>query len=117
MKRERAIDFVRVSSYVEREKLYLDQNLSIDSLALKLGTNRTAIYEAVRSAGLNFPKFINLSRARHALDLLRRKELRGTSISDIAEMSGFANARHMNFYLRKIVGMVAGDYRARVFGE
>ena len=116
MKRQNAVDFERVARAVEEGGLFRDRNLSVDSLAAQLHTNRTAIYEAISSAGTNFSQFVGTIRARYALDLLRQKDLRNIKVADIAEMSGFSNSRHMNSYIRKIVGVNAHDFRLRVFG-
>ena len=117
LRRDNVIDFETVSSFVASSGLYRDSSMTLEKLALKVGTNRTALYNILSAREMSFSKFINMHRAHHALDLLRRKDLRGVSVSDIAEMSGFTSTRHMNGYLRKIVGVTAHDFRLRVFGE
>lgn len=106
-----------ITSRMENEKLFVKQNLSIEDVARAVNTNRTYVWKAVSELGVNFASFVNNFRAQYAISLLLTKKHRFTPLGDIAEMSGFANVRHMNKYLKRSVGETAGALRLRVFGH
>ncbi|MBP9992930.1 MAG: helix-turn-helix domain-containing protein [Bacteroidales bacterium] len=112
-KKESLIDYI--SRTLESEKLYLDSNLTLESLASKLSSNRDYVSKAINSTGLNFSRFINALRASYAIDLLLEKDHLETSVADIADLSGFASTRKMNCCIKQSTGVTASALRKRVF--
>ena len=100
---------------VESRLLYLDRNLTLEALARELSTNRTYIYDAISSMGMNYSTYINSYRAQYAIDLLLDSGRQNLSVDDVAEISGFSSPRQMNFYIKKSAGVTARALRKRIF--
>lgn len=113
--KESMIDYI--SRTLESEKLYLDSNLTLESLASKLSSNRDYVSKAINSTGLNFSRFINALRASYAIDLLLEKKNLETSVADIADLSGFTSTRKMNCCIKQSTGVTASALRKRVFNS
>lgn len=112
-KRESLIDYI--SRTLESEKLYLDRNLTLESLAATLSSNRDYVSRAINSTGLNFSRFINAMRTSYAIDLLLERNHRDIPIADVADLSGFASTRKMNSCIKQCTGVTASALRKRVF--
>lgn len=112
-RKESLIEYI--SRTVESEKLFLDRNLTLESLALTIASNRDYVSKAINSTGLNFSRFINAMRTSYAIDLLLKKNSRDVPVADIAEMAGFATTRKMNVCIKQCTGVTAGALRKRVF--
>ncbi|MBQ0087405.1 MAG: AraC family transcriptional regulator [Bacteroidales bacterium] len=113
--KESMIDYI--SRTLESEKLFLDSNLTLESLASKLSSNRDYVSKAINSTGLNFSRFINALRASYAIDLLLEKKNLETSVADIADLSGFTSTRKMNCCIKQSTGVTASALRKRVFNS
>lgn len=100
---------------VETRLLYLDRNLTLETLARELSTNRTYIYDAISSIGMNYSTYINSYRTQYAIDLLLDSRRQNLSVDDVAEISGFSSPRQMNFYIKKSAGVTARALRKRIF--
>ena len=98
-------------------QLYLRQDLTRDCLAREVLTNRTYITRALKGRGLNFPQFVNSSRAAHAIELMASGCFPDASPEDIALLSGFSSADTMNRYIKKSAGLTACALRARMAGD
>lgn len=107
----------RMNFAMEERRLYLDRNLCIESFAHELSSNRTYIYGALRSVGMNFTSYINSYRTQYAIDLLLRSDMQHISVNEVADMSGFSTARQMNFYIKRSAGVTARALRMRTFGD
>ncbi len=77
---------------VSENKVYLDPDLTVVSLAEMLGTNRTYLVKAIKKKhGMNFPDFINGHRVAAAIRLFDSEEAKNLSIDGIAGLAGFNN--------------------------
>lgn len=104
--------FDSMSNLMETEQIYLDKGLNRDSLAERLGTNRTYITKIVKSnTGLTLPQWINRYRIKHARLILSDQARSGMSIKEIADESGFANVSTFNVVFKESVGMSPTAYR------
>lgn len=104
--------FDSMSSLMETEQIYLDKGLNRDSLAERLGTNRTYITKIVKSnTGLTLPQWINRYRIKHARLILSDQTKSGMSVKEIADESGFANVSTFNVVFKESVGMSPTAYR------
>ncbi len=104
-----------ISRTLESEKLYLDRDLSLGSLAAAISSNRSYVSRAINSTGLNFNRFINAMRTSYAIDLLLGRDHRDTPVADVADMAGFASTRKMNLCIKQCTGVTASALRKRVF--
>lgn len=92
----------RINGLMHEQLIYLNHNLTINDLAVKLGTNREYIYRAMKEIiGLSFSEMVNRLRVEHAAEMLQ--EHPDTSMFLLADASGFASVTsfYRNFKLYK----------------
>ena len=62
----------KIDAAMEQDNLFLDADLSIVSLAEKMGTNRTYVSKAIKDAkGCNFSDYVNRYRLDYAVELMK----------------------------------------------
>lgn len=96
------------------KKLYLRCNLSVDILAAEAGTNRTYIKRALKSREITLSNYVNSFRMKVAMDLICADRNRLLPLGEIAERSGFGSDRVMNYYVLRMTGLSARNFRARI---
>lgn len=85
----------RIVELMERDRLFLQQDLKISDLTALLGTNRNYIYNAINvDMGISFSEFINRYRVEYAKQLLIDNPK--ANISEIISDSGFSS--EVSFY-------------------
>lgn len=93
---EAIVYLARLNKLMESDKLYLDSELTIDSLARKLKITKHHLTQVLTGVlDSNFNKYINNYRVLHASELLRETDGK-VSIGDVGTESGF-NSR-TSFY-------------------
>jgi len=101
-----------VERLMEKEKIYQDGNLSIDSLANMLKMKKYNVSEAInRCTGRNFSTYINEYRIKVAIRRFSDKESKTYSIDGIALELGFND--YTTFYraFKKATGLSPTDFR------
>ena len=84
--------YFRLRSIVEREKLYLNPNLSLKEVADKIATNTKYLSQVVNHhAGCNFQHFINSYRVEEAKKKIVSNDFRHLTLYGIALQCGFKN--------------------------
>ncbi len=79
-----------IERVIEQEQMFLQQDLKINDVAMRLNTNRDYIYQAINvRMGLSFSEYINRLRINYAIQLME-KNPEMTSV-DIAFRSGFSS--------------------------
>ena len=79
----------KIKQTIETDKLYLDPDLCLPNLAIKVGTNRYYLSKIINDEfGMNFNNFINQYRIAEAVELMKIPESKN-SLADIASKSGF----------------------------
>ena len=102
--------YARLLSLMQEEELFKDPELSRDTLAARLGTNRTYLADSVKAcAGQTLGDFINRHRLRWAAEALSRNE--ELSVSAVGEDAGFASRSTFNRLFQQQYGMSPGAYR------
>lgn len=100
----------KLCALMETEQLYKLSDLQRDELAKRLGTNRTYLYNAIKScAGESLVDFINSYRLKNAANLL--VSCPNMSINEIERQSGFNSRETFNRTFRKYYGMTPSMYR------
>jgi len=103
------------NKYLTEEKPYLYNNISLDEISAKLGTNRTYLSKAINSVySKSFNTLINEFRIRAARQLLTDKKYDHISLEGIGEMVGY-NSRivfYKNF--KKVTGLTPSYFKASI---
>ena len=80
----------RLRDYMKESKPFLDENLTLKSLAMRIGTNRSYLSRTINLCyGGNFNKFINSYRVEYAIELLKKDPR--MKMWELAYMCGFHN--------------------------
>lgn len=96
---------------LSREDVLTDPNLTLNSVAERLGTNRTYLSQAVKEAtGESFPTLIRTRRVKYALELMARSD-KDISTKDICRLSGFSSLSSFHTAIKAETGMTPNTYR------
>ena len=93
----------KIKSYVTSSQCFLDNEITINSLAHDLGVNRTALSNAINSTGSNFSTYLNQYRVSYAIKELSSGKAK--SVEDVAAEAGFNNSRTMRNAFKSITGL------------
>ena len=77
---------------VKEDRIFLDPDISLVSLAERIHTNRTYLSDAIHlTYGMSFSDYFNHLRIEYAMELMRQKRVKGEPIliKDIALASGY----------------------------
>ena len=103
----------RIERLMTIDHFFLQPNLKINDLAVRLGSNRNYIYEAVNvEMGIPFNEYINRQRIEYAQQLLRKEPSR--LLTEVAIKSGFSSP--VSFYrsFKKYVGCAPKEWAERL---
>tara|TARA_B110000046_G_scaffold182841_1_gene217684 strand:+ start:961 stop:2571 length:1611 start_codon:yes stop_codon:yes gene_type:complete len=101
--------YLKVTDHLKKNELYLQTELKLETLAHELGTNISTLSKCINEAsGDNFNQLINRLRVRHSEVLLHKNE---HTISEIAEMVGFANRTSFYRSFKLITGLSPKEYK------
>ena len=104
--------FRQIKEEVEDRKMFLDVNLSRESLAEHLGTNRTYISEAVsQMAGMSFPQYISSLRVAEAECRLHDLSVDVSNLTDFGRTLGFTSLSAFQTAFKRHTGMTLSAYR------
>lgn len=96
----------------ENNKDFLRKNITVDSLAKDLETNRDYLSKSVNELkGKNFPQYLNEIRIQYIIQELNTNErLRKHTIASIADDIGYNNSESFSNAFRKITGTLPSYY-------
>ncbi len=101
----------RLEADVRAGQWYLDNDVTLDTLATNLGVKRHHLSQILnQELAASFYTFINRLRVQHARALL---ESTGRTVLDIAYASGYNNKASFYKAFRDIAGMTPSAYRQR----
>ena len=96
----------RIIELVEKEKVYLDKNLTIFKFADLLDTNKTYVSQEInKNFNKNFSNFINDYRVMEARRLMTMPEYRNLTLAAIAEKAGFNSISVFNRSFKRVTGI------------
>jgi len=98
---------------IEEEKLYLDNELRLQSLSEATGFSIHQISELINSGGKNFADLINGYRVQEARRLLRSLEASHMSTTEIGYAAGFNNKSSFYKHFKKVTGESPMQFRSR----
>jgi AraC-like DNA-binding protein len=102
---------VQLSSLMEQDKLFLDNDLNLPTVAEKLGINiHEASFLINETAKDNFYNFINKYRVEEAKRLLASAKMEQLNILGIAFASGFNSKTTFNTTFKRVVGISPSQY-------
>jgi AraC-like DNA-binding protein len=102
---------VQLSSLMEKDKLFLDNDLNLPAVAEKLGISiHEASFLINETAKDNFYNYINKYRVEEAKKLLASAKMEELNILGIAFASGFNSKTTFNTTFKRIVGISPSQY-------
>ena len=104
-----------IISLMEKEKLYTDIDITINSLSGLLSTNSAYISQVVNEKfGQNFNNFINEYRIKEARRLLSDKDNQNYTIEFIANSVGFRSISAFNNAFKKYTGITPSYFKKSI---
>ena len=95
------------------KKPYLDSRISIDTVAARLGTNKTTLSKLINDRfGMNFRQLLNSYRVKEAVDLFSNDS--SLSIEDLRKASGFNSVSTFTSSFSRFTGYTPAEYCKRV---
>lgn len=104
--------FHRIKHEIEDNKMFLDANLSRESLSEHLNINRTYISEAIsQMAGMSFPQYISSLRVAEAERRLHDLSVDVSNLTDFGRTLGFTSLSAFQAAFKRQTGMTLSAYR------
>lgn len=105
--------FNNIKETMEKEKLYLDADLTLRKLSVRLDTNTKYLSQVINHhGGTNFLTFINAYRIEETIRHIRMGDFRRHTFYGIAQRCGFKNKSTFYKVFRDVTGMTP-----KVFAE
>lgn len=103
----------RLYQKMDLEKVFLDPNLSLVSLAKEIGTNKTYLSDYINRSGKTFYEYINDYRISESCRLIDETALQGIRmpLGEVAKRSGFNSISSFNRHFYKIKLMTPSAYQ------
>lgn len=106
----------RFKTLMIEQKPYLNQKVSIESLAKSLGTNKTTLSKLVNDHyGLNFRQVLNSYRVKEAMLLLSKDKT--ISTEELRVASGFNSISTFTSSFSRFTGCTPGEYLKKSSGR
>lgn len=103
----------QLNSLLQKEKLYLRNDLSLAELSRKLNTNTTYLSKVINETnGENFSQLLNHYRIDEACMLLSGQQAINMTIEGIARMAGFNSKSAFNAAFKKNLNITPSEYIA-----
>lgn len=97
---------------LERDKLYLNPNLTLQDLARVVGTNKSKLSFVINNyLKQNFASLLNRYRIREAIQLLSDSRYYEYKIEAIGEMCGYSNRQVFHAAFKKAMGITPTHFR------
>lgn len=104
--------FQKVKELLTETQLYRSPDVSLQSLARELGTNRTALSTAINLSGTNFNAMLNAYRINDAIHIINSQP--DCSLGDVAAMVGFGNRRSFNIAFKMLTGLTPSQFKGNL---
>ena len=91
----------RIDEAMEKDNLFLNADLSIVSLAEKVGTNRTYVSKAIKDAkGCNFSDYVNRYRLDYAVAMMKNMPKESIVVQNVALQCGCGSIQTFYRYFK-----------------
>lgn len=103
--------FTNVSHFINEKELYLDPDLTLNTLAKKTTMQVNTLSQVInQNAHSNFRDFINTFRINLAKEQISLKVQKGFTIASVAYDCGFNSLSAFNRAFKKVTGLTPSDY-------
>ena len=103
--------YAQLRALMEREKQYLNPNLTLKTVADLLGTNTKYLSQVVNNqAGCNFQQFINAYRVEEAKEKIVSDDYNNLTLYGIALYCGFKNKSTFYKVFKEFLNMTPREY-------
>jgi len=118
LKEEQASEYLRILlDCMEKNKPYLNNNLSINDLSVLTGIPRHHITQVLNEKyGKNFFTFINEYRVKEVISRLSDPKYSSYTLLAIAYDSGFNSKATFNSFFKNYTGLTPSEYREKLTG-
>lgn len=101
-----------LESLMHKEKLYIQNDLRLETLATKLNSNKHFVSQVInQNFKTNFFEYINLKRIEEAKQMLRTTNRKELNIIEVAYAVGFNNKGTFNAVFKRITGLTPTEFR------
>lgn len=100
----------RLESLCEEKLLFLEPDLTRETLCLRLNIGRTYLGMYFRSRGLTFYQYINTLRVEYAIKLMERNP--EMPIREVSELSGFRSQTTFRKVFKEVMGCLPSEIRS-----
>ncbi len=101
---------------IERDKVYLQCDLTVSKLAILLDTNRTYLSGIIQEEyKTGFIDLINNLRIREAYKLFEKYPKHAITIERISELSGFNNKSTFNSAFKRYTNLTPSQYWKKIW--
>lgn len=112
MTTEQKLRMQRLDEIMKSEKLFLDDGLTITTLAAKMGISKRELSSLINnSRNQNFYGLINEYRVIESIAMLKDDNYRHLTIEAISEKAGFRSKSSFNACFKKYTGLTPRQYR------
>ncbi|MEX0289150.1 MAG: helix-turn-helix domain-containing protein [Flavobacteriaceae bacterium] len=107
--------FRNVKALFDKEKMYLEANISLAGVAKKLLVSPRELSQAINENGnANFSEFVTAYRIEASKSLLAHPNYIQEKIATIAYDSGFGNVTSFNLAFKAATGLTPSQYRNKI---
>ena len=112
---QKKVLITKLQVLIQEEKIFINDKLSIEDIAIKLDTNSKYISQIINETfNKNFFNYINSYRIEEAKRLLLSEENDKYSILGIAQSVGFVSKSTFNAAFKRITGMTPSEFKTKM---
>ena len=104
-----------LEQYREETMFYLQHDLSLNQLAIAIGTNRTYLSSYFATQGITYNTYINRLRVEHFIRLYRKAVAEGRLVTamEIAHQSGYSSYSTFSIAFKRFTGTTVAEWMKR----
>lgn len=99
----------KLEALCEEKMLFLEPDLTRETLCLRLSIGRTYLSMYLHSRGLTFYQYINTLRVEYAVKLMQENP--GMSIREVSELSGFRSQTTFRKMFQEVMGCLPSEVK------
>jgi AraC-like DNA-binding protein len=104
-----------LEQYREETMFYLQHDLTLNQLAIAIGTNRTYLSSYFATQGITYNTYINRLRVEHFIRLYRKAVAEGRLVTamEIARQSGYSSYSTFSIAFKRFTGTTVAEWMKR----